>query len=426
MVIVAVSGGSDSIALLLLASTWSRMTGVDIQAVTVDHGLRPEAAAEAAFVAGVSEALNIPHVTLAWDGLKPATGVSNAARNARYRLLEEFAKDIDVKAILVGHTANDQAETVLMRNSRSAGPSSQGRGLSGMARSVRLPNGIRLYRPLLGLTRERLRSYLIELNQGWIEDPSNHDDAYERVRVRKHLGDSHDLVMQIARFAEINGRERVLIADKVAMFLFEGMQIDEGPVYSISKPHLDVIEPPMRSLALQVMIATAGGGTYFVPAQTVSDFLADNEENRISVGNSIVEKVSQKIRVYRETRNLPSLLVAPGEEVLWDNRLRIINKSSMSYFCGPVDQARLADVEAMLGHKLLVKPRSAISSTPFLCGDGDDLYLPFVKGFAKPANVECRLECAAIEHFCPSYDYAFLGLLDGIREGIGKPKIHNP
>ncbi|MEO0910875.1 MAG: tRNA lysidine(34) synthetase TilS, partial [Pseudomonadota bacterium] len=225
-VIVAVSGGGDSVALLLLAAAWARQSDVELQVVTVDHGLRPEAAAEAAFVAGISEGLDLPHITLAWDGLKPDSGLSEAARNARYTLLEEFARDISASAILVGHTLDDQAETIYMRNSRGSG-NGQGRGLSGMSSYMLLPRGTRLFRPLLGVYRRQLRQYLTEHHQSWIEDPSNQDASYERVRVRQKLETLPPVELAgICRFGELMGRMRQVLATEVASALTENLQID--------------------------------------------------------------------------------------------------------------------------------------------------------------------------------------------------------
>ncbi|MEM7289659.1 MAG: tRNA lysidine(34) synthetase TilS [Pseudomonadota bacterium] len=424
-VLVAVSGGSDSIALLLLASAWAQHSGAAIQLVTVDHGLRPEAAAEAAFVAGVSEGLGCQHVTLAWDGVKPSSGVSDAARNARYRLMEEYARDIGVDIILTGHTANDQAETVYMRNLRE-GDSLQMRGLSGMAPEVLLPNGVRLLRPLLDVTRNQLREYLLENQQSWIEDPSNLDKSYERVRVRDALGDDEEHIAEICRFARINGRERRLVSSAAGLLLSDKLSIFAGPVYSVPNTVLENAAPPVAVLALQVMIALAGGAEHFASETKVHEFLSDQSLKRLTLGNSVIDKAGENIRMFREKRNLPSLLIAPGDEVCWDGRLNIINDSPTTYFCGPLDAARIAEIEGLLDRKLPVKPRAVLDSSPFLCGDGDDVYLPFAKGFGKPANVDISLACKAIRHFCPIFDKPLLEVVGRVDQLVKGAKLEKP
>lgn len=426
-VMVAVSGGSDSIALLLLASAWANHRNVSLHVVTVDHGLRPEAAAEAAFVAGVSEALGHPHITLAWDGIKPASGISSAARDARYGLMAEFALDTGIETILTGHTLNDQAETILMRNERD-GASSQSRGLSGMAKEVQLAENLVLKRPLLGLRRKDLRGLLHDNQQSWIEDPTNDDASYERVRVRRRINDDDGLISHLSRFGEINARERRLVCKAAAVFLKDpkNLRVNEGPVFEVAGKAVEALPVPVRLLSIQILIAAAGGAEYFVPSNRVLTFFENTEEKRITIGNAVLERRSDGLRIYREKRNLPSILVPPGEEMLWDGRLAITNNSATTFYCGSLDGTRRLDAERLLGRKLMVAPKAALDSTPYLCGDGDDLYLPFVRGFERPLGLEVKHVVRAIEHFCPEFDYPLLAVVNQINSRILGAKQNNP
>ena len=187
-VVVAVSGGSDSMALLLLAHSWAQKHDVELHAVTIDHGLRAEAAAEAAYVAGICARMNLQHTVLAWDGMKPSFGIQEAARLNRYALMDDYAHEVGAGTILTGHTADDQAETVLMRaERRREDGESDGRGLAGMAGVTGLFGGTKVVRPLLHVSRNALRDFLSRHGQAWIEDPSNHDESFERVRLRQRL-----------------------------------------------------------------------------------------------------------------------------------------------------------------------------------------------------------------------------------------------
>ncbi|MDJ0612459.1 MAG: tRNA lysidine(34) synthetase TilS [Rhizobiaceae bacterium] len=421
--IVAVSGGSDSIALLMLASAWAQRADVDLQVVTVDHGLRPEAAAEAAFAASVSEGLELPHITLAWEGVKPSTGISSSARNARYRLMEQFAKDIDVPVILTAHTADDQAETVLMRNSRNTSYS-QGRGLSGMARVTRLPAGTQLVRPLLNITRAELRSYLAELNQSWVEDPSNHDEAFERVRIRKIVDGDKDLISGVGRFAQLCGRERAVISKDVSRVLYEHLLVQQGPVFELDLAILKQQPKPHQVLILQILAALAGGGDYLVPQASITRFFDFPDEARMTMGNSIFERHAAAVRVYREQRNLPGFLIAPGEKAIWDGRLKITNDSSITYFCGPMDATRMQELEKQMVERIPVRPRAALGSTPFMNGDGDDMFLPFVKGFSVPSGLSLSIVCPAIEAFCPETDFPLLDVVKLVRRQLSDLVMH--
>lgn len=179
---VAVSGGGDSMALLHLLRRWSAARGVALFAVTVDHGLRPASAAEAAMVAEVCEADGLPHETLKWGGWDGTGNLQDRARRARYALMADWALARGLDGVALAHTADDQAETFLMRLARGAGID----GLSGMA-PRRRAHGVDWLRPLLNAGRADLRSFLTQHHFGWVDDPSNTDSRFERVRVRQVL-----------------------------------------------------------------------------------------------------------------------------------------------------------------------------------------------------------------------------------------------
>lgn len=427
-VIAAVSGGSDSVALLLLAAAWARHSGANLQVASVDHGLRPEAAAEAAFVASLCEALNVSHVTLSWDGIKPISGVSEAAREARYRLLEEFASDIGASTILTGHTANDQAETIAMRLKREGG----GRGLSGMGGVTLLPGGTRLVRPLLKLSREQLRQYLRDHHQGWIEDPSNFDASYERVRIRRELEKLPHRMSELCRFGDVMARFRRVMAQDAARVLVQYLKMNDGPVYTFAPDDIACEDQRVLTTVLQVVIAIAGGAEYFVPAKSLlpviehlkktdgaskSGRAGKNEMHlRLTLGRTVIECKTNRLRIYRETRNLPAMLIGPGDRVIWDGRLMVENNTSATLFCGPVEAEQIEDIEAARGGKLPVNPRAAIRSMPYLRADGDEIYLPHVRGYEVPPGVHLEFSVRAVEHFCPEFDFALLNWLGKFRD----------
>ena len=182
---VAVSGGADSVALTLLAAEAfpGRVTGV-----TVDHGLRAGSAGEAAQVADWLAARNIPHVTLRWEGDKPAANIQAEARAARYRLLDDWCAANGAPAVLTAHHRYDVAETFLMRLERGSGLA----GLAAIAPARRLPRGTWLLRPLLEVGRTQLQRVLQDRGQDWIEDPSNRDERFTRARVRRWIAEQPD------------------------------------------------------------------------------------------------------------------------------------------------------------------------------------------------------------------------------------------
>ncbi|MPZ32260.1 MAG: tRNA lysidine(34) synthetase TilS [Rhodospirillales bacterium] len=179
VVAVAVSGGRDSLALTLLAQEWAVARSGRIVGLIVDHALRPESAAEAATTEASVGRHGCDAGILRWSEAKPRTGLQEAARTARYRLLSEACRRRGILHLLVAHHADDQAETVAMRAARQSGPD----GLAGMSAAVERPE-VRLLRPLLGVSRSRLTATLLVRGVPWIDDPSNADPRFERARLR--------------------------------------------------------------------------------------------------------------------------------------------------------------------------------------------------------------------------------------------------
>jgi tRNA(Ile)-lysidine synthase len=220
--VLAVSGGPDSVALMWLAARWRRglAQGPRLLAVTVDHGLRPEAVREAREVKRLAGSLDLPHRTMRWTGEKPKTGLPAAAREARYRLLVQAARAAGATHVLTAHTRDDQAETLLMRLLRGSGIA----GLSAMAR-VSEREGVALTRPLLDVPKSQLVATLKRARIDFADDPTNRDAAFTRPRLRALMpqlaaegGNARNLARLAARLGRANAAVEVL-ADGAERFL---------------------------------------------------------------------------------------------------------------------------------------------------------------------------------------------------------------
>jgi tRNA(Ile)-lysidine synthase len=214
-IVLAVSGGPDSLALMWLAARWRHALtrGPRLLAVTIDHGLRREAAREAREVKRLARSLGLTHRTMRWTGAKPKSGLPAAARSARYRLLVKAARESGATHILTAHTRDDQAETLLMRLVRGSGIA----GLSAMARESER-EGVRLARPLLDVPKSQLIATLRKAKLGFADDPTNRDVSFTRPRLRALMpalaaegGDARNLARLASRLARANTAIELLV-----------------------------------------------------------------------------------------------------------------------------------------------------------------------------------------------------------------------
>lgn len=205
---IAVSGGADSMALLLLMKEWADAKKAKIIALTVNHNLRVEAQQEAAQVAEFCAKIGVEHHILRWEHLQlPTSKIQESARDARYALMTEFCDKNHIKHLLTAHHLGDQIETFFFRLAR-------GSGLNGLAcmQPQSQKNGINLLRPLLSFPKSRLIATLKQRNQDWIEDPSNQNTNYTRVRIRQQLQDIksdyftqrvYEVISKLQKFREL-------------------------------------------------------------------------------------------------------------------------------------------------------------------------------------------------------------------------------
>lgn len=317
---VAVSGGSDSLALLTLLIDWREAGGPALSAVTVDHGLRPEAADEAAEVARFCAARDVPHTTLRWQGWEGRGNLSDQARRARYRLIAGWARDVGIGCVALGHTINDLAETFVMRLARSAGVD----GLAAMAQRWE-QDGITFARPVLGMGREKLREVLRARGLSWADDPTNYDPAYERVRARRVLAalaplgiDAEKLAAVAANLSDVRDALDVQLAEAAARIA----RIEAGDVV-IDRPALMALPVEIARRLLREVLMWIGGGDYPPRGAALTRAL-----EQVGAGKGLTLQGCRLItrtatlRVTREERAVAGLVAAPGET--WDGRWRLV------------------------------------------------------------------------------------------------------
>ena len=327
-VAVAVSGGSDSLALTLLADRWASRRGGRIVGLIVDHRLRPESAVEVSMVAGWLAGRGIAHAVLVWDGDKPAAGIQEAARTARYRLLAGWCMAQGCLHLLTAHHREDQAETYLIRRRAGSGVD----GLAGMA-TVRELRGMRLVRPLLGIAKARLAAALDCEGQKYLTDPSNRNPIFERSRLRMQPGlpfspgmatagsspATTEIISQVCANATRRiARERALgalLARAAALYPAGFALLDPEPI---------VAAGVLGEQALGRVARTIGAAAYPIRRAQLARL-------RTSLGNTPLRASTLagcrfvpwrgRVLVLREvTRAALPLALSPGMPALWDRR----------------------------------------------------------------------------------------------------------
>lgn len=322
-VAVAVSGGGDSLALLILFRSFLTSAGSPVEpvAVTVDHRLRPESADEARQVGEIAAGLGIAHRTLAWDGAKPASGLSAAAREARHALLAQAAREAGTDIVLTGHTLDDRAETLAMRRARG-----QGRGEAGIAAATLFDGRCWFVRPLLGVRRAALRTFLAGLGQAWIDDPGNTNMANERARTRAALADA--AIPRLAAEAEDAGRRRADLGRRAAALIAAHARM---PAPGLVRLDRRIGEGPDRAAAvyaLRILLAAMGGRAH-LPDEVRGAGLLDRMAGvnfRATLSRSVIDARRDGVFLLRERRGLPA--PAPAATGLWDGRYRIEGASA--------------------------------------------------------------------------------------------------
>jgi tRNA(Ile)-lysidine synthase len=264
---VAVSGGSDSVALMHLLTGWSReMRAPPPVVLTVNHGLRADSRRDAIRVANWAEELGLKAAVLTWDGQKPAAGIEEHARNARYSLLGNWCTSRQISNLFVGHTRDDQVETFLLRLARGSGID----GLAAMAPRASLPlrqySSVQLLRPLLDFGRDTLRGYLRQRGIAWLEDPMNADHAHARVRIRQLVPAMAAAGLTAERVAVATkhiARARSALESGTLVFLQQHVVFNErSPEALLDASAFRQLPKELALRALSELLLRVGGATY--------------------------------------------------------------------------------------------------------------------------------------------------------------------
>jgi tRNA(Ile)-lysidine synthase len=388
---LAVSGGGDSMAMLHLAAPWARVMGIRLWVATIDHGLRAESAAEAALVAQACTDLGLSHSTLKWDGWDGKGNLQASARAARHDLLGRWRGS--VQHIAFGHTEDDQAETVLMRLTRGSGVE----GLSGMSArqtisDTALPNldssAWTLLRPLLPTTRAELRHYLRVLHIPYVDDPTNDDLTYDRVKARKVLDILAPLgltAQTLAQTATRMARARTALEHRAAdaaklciRAAHYDVQLDRDAFAAIDR------DTQLRLLARALqMVASNPYRPRAAPLEDLLDRALAGGDGVLHGGHVLARRGT--LWVIREFNAIASVSQPAGPCTRWDTRI---------LSCGPAIEGLIIralgeDGIAQLPERPADIPRAALRVTP-AAFDHDTLMGCFRLGYGVAYDEEHR------------------------------------
>lgn len=315
---VAVSGGGNSLALLHLLARWRAGGGPELAAVTVDHGLRPEAAGEAALVARACAGLGIAHETLKWSSWDGRGNLPDQARRARYRMIADWAGRRGLGEVALGHTLDDQAETVLMRLARGSGVD----GLCAMAERRRA-GGIVLCRPLLWARRAELRDFLRGLGVEWVEDPTNDDPAHDRVLARRALAAVLPLGITAEGLVATAARMRLarqVLAQAAHDLARDAARIEVGDVI-LRRDLMDRAPAETRLRLLSHALCWVASAEYRPRLAALTDAMRRVAEGRRVTLHGCL--IMPRKGGYHITRELASVPADGPVDALWDGRWRV-------------------------------------------------------------------------------------------------------
>jgi tRNA(Ile)-lysidine synthase len=320
---VAVSGGPDSLGLMLLADRWARQRGGQAWGLTVDHGLRPESAAEACSVAGWLAARGIPHDILTWIGDKPARGIQQAAREERYRLLADWCRRHGVLHLLTAHHREDQAETHLLRRRARSGVD----GLAGMS-AVRELTGCRLVRPLLAVPRARLAALLTAEGQPWLTDPSNLNPVFERARLRAAgAGAAPEELDAVIAATRACGEQRIAREQALDRLIGRAVALHPAGFAAVEPAALAAQDDDIVERLLGRLAAAIGGARHPLRRDRLCRLragLAAQPSRARTLGGCRFVPWRDRILVLRELAAAsPPVGLEPGACLLWDRRFAV-------------------------------------------------------------------------------------------------------
>ena len=345
---LAVSGGGDSLALLYLSADWAIKNGRRVKSATVDHGLRSESQSECAYVKELSGELLIEHTTLNWLE-NPSGNMQKSARDARHRLLTQWATENNLSVVLLGHTLEDNAETIMIRLIRGSGID----GLTGISKSIKI-NNLAIFRPLLEISRENLRNYLTFKNVTWIDEPSNLDERFQRVKIRKLFPQLLDLGLtpsKLVGIAQHMARAKEAINSEVLGFARNSVKQKAWGDLEIDQEAFMELSAEYQFRLLSAALRWISGNVYRPRLRSLkmllNSLIEPEKFSGFSLMGCIIKCRRGTIVLTREFSALPKQQTIQKTEFIWDKKWNVkVDPCTVSLLMiGPLGQNGLAQIK---------------------------------------------------------------------------------
>ncbi|MCQ2913771.1 MAG: tRNA lysidine(34) synthetase TilS [Alphaproteobacteria bacterium] len=388
-VAVAVSGGADSMALMHLANRYCKKHNIELIVLTVNHGLRESASKEVLFVENEAKKLGLETRILTWNGDKPKTGIEQSARINRYKLLFKECEKSDIPVLLVGHHAQDQAETYIIRESSHSGEL----GLAGMSMVKHFGKNRLLFRPLMNLLPESLKAFNRKHNIPWVEDESNKTDQFERGRLRQHLT-KEDIIYAFNKSVDY-GKKREIWQAKLAKFYSDYVRLNN---YNYAIIHIDALNDELLKDAICQIVRLIGNKSYLPDENSVKSIVEKMKEPKFrgaTIGGCVIDFGKKgNIYVYRELSNMsPEVKIDGAGEYEYENFVFKIRDENFKGIIKPVGlgnqdddvlkSAKRAFYRTNYSNKIFnTIPGIFDSLNDFIC------FIPFLEYKGKKMNIE--------------------------------------
>ncbi len=333
---ICFSGGSDSCALLILMSNWIKKRHGKITAIHFNHNLRKDSLLDVQFVKQTAKRLNVNYKILDWNEEKPISSLMKKARDMRYKKIIEYCEDKSIITLMTGHHLNDSLETFFMRKQRKFSTI----GLTSIPVKNNQKN-LQILRPFLEINKERLIKTCVHHSYKWIEDPSNNNEKFERVRIRNILNEfDKTKFKKIHSELKQNCKKNIEIENKIVKFAVENLIFLNYGLFKINKKRLINQSEHLKIEILKKILVTCSGTIYPPKTLTIKMLLKklkDTAKFKFSIHSCIVNVLNDKIEIYREYQKIKesmpnAIRVKKMSTILWDNRFKIRSELT-DFYC---------------------------------------------------------------------------------------------